>query len=251
MKTNNQSKQLKQALYDRIEAEKVCPKSKIFFRSRECLVWLVWVISIVLGAFSVAVSLFVVTHGQYSFYEATHENFLTFMVETLPYIWIIAFGLLIIIAIYNLRHTAHGYKYPVWVIISSSLVLSFAGGSAMQFFGLGYKIDNILGKNMDMYMSQDKLERFMWQKPMDGRLVGRQVLSTVSPTSTVIFEDQGGQRWRLNISDLKQEEIERLASEESVRLLGKPVNPEMFIFHACGVFPCDDGQECIIAEPER
>ncbi|MCA9356642.1 hypothetical protein KC872_00375, partial [Candidatus Kaiserbacteria bacterium] len=204
---------------------------------QECMVWTAWVISVLIGSLAVAISVFVVTHHQYALYEATHENFLTFMVEVLPYVWLIAFAVMVYVAVFNLRHTKHGYRYSITMILSSSIILSFAGGSALQYFGLGYQIDNILGYQMSMYMSQDKLERKMWQAPEEGRLVGKQVAKTVASTTIVIFEDMMGDRWQMNISELSDLDMEHLASGQTVRLLGEATNSEFKIFHACGAFP--------------
>lgn len=228
---------LKDALLQRIEEDNVCPHSRLFFRSRECFVWSLWLISVVIGAFAVAISLFVVTHRQYELYEATHENFFTFIVEALPYLWLITFGVMAYAAIYNLRHTKHGYRYPVSVIILSSAVLSFAGGSTLQMFGFGYSVDDLLGKNMDMYMSQSKLEQKLWQVPEEGRLLGQQVVQTVEPTIVVVFKDISGQRWRLDVSDLSERDLELLASRNQVRLLGTTTDSTLRTFHACGAFP--------------
>ncbi|MCA9362243.1 hypothetical protein KC906_02620 [Candidatus Kaiserbacteria bacterium] len=234
---NSQSKRLKEVVFDRIEHEKVCPHSRWFFHSRECIVWFFWFLSVLVGALAVAVSLFVVVHGQYALYEATHDNFITFLVDALPYLWISIFGLMVFVAVYNLRHTKHGYRHPLWMIMASSIVLSFAGGSALQFFGFGYTIDDILGERMALYVSQKKFEQQLWQDPDDGRLLGRQVYSTLAPTSTVVFEDFGGRRWSLNVSELHPRDRELLATQQTVRLLGKVTAPKLALFHACVVHP--------------
>src|SRR6056297_1803607 len=124
---------LKNALFEKIETDNVRPHSRMFFKGRECVIWLLWLISVLVGALAVAISVFVVTHRQYALYEATHDNFLTFMVEVLPYVWIIVFGAMALFAVYNLRHTKRGYRYPVSYILASSVVLSFAIGSALHF----------------------------------------------------------------------------------------------------------------------
>ncbi len=239
---------LKQGVLERIKKDQVCPRSRWFFRTRECSVWFLWLLSIVVGALAVAVSLFVVLHRQYALYEATHENFFTFMVAVLPYIWIIVFGIMVYVAVYNLRHTKHGYRYPVWQIVLSSLVLSFAGGSALQFFGMGYSFDHVLGERMNMYMSQEKLEAKMWQAPEDGRLLGRQVHATVAPTSTIVFEDVSGGRWRVNIEELQTKDIELLDSAVMVRMIGAMVDTEARIFHTCGVFPWMMGERMTLED---
>lgn len=228
---------LKNTLFDRIETENVRPHSRMFFRSRECLLWAVWVISIVVGALAIAISVFVVTHRHYGLYEATHQNWLTFMVEVLPFLWVMVFGLMVLLAVYNLRHTKRGYRYPLSTIFASSIILSFAGGSALQFFGLGYSIDDLLGNQMSIYMSQEKIERQMWQQPREGRLIGKQVLTTVATSSVIVFEDAAGSRWRLHVQELLPADITLLASGENVRVLGQSVNVDAAIFHACGVFP--------------
>lgn len=236
--TDRQPKRpLKNTILERIEQEKVCPRSRVFFRGRECVVWTLWFLSVMVGALAFSVSLFVVLHHQYAFYEASHNNFFTFMVEALPYLWIVTFAVMAYAAIYNLRHTKHGYRYPLWLIMGSSVVLSFAGGSALQFFGLGYTIDDLLGKHMSVYQSQNKFEQQLWQDPADGRLVGMLRYTTLSPTTTIIFEDISGGRWTMNITELGPFDLSALDSEKLVKLLGKATNEELHLFHACGAFP--------------
>jgi len=234
--TENKPK-LRECIFKRIEDEQVCPRSRMFFHSRECFVWTLWFLSIVVGALAVAVSLFVMTHRQYALYEATHDNYLTYFVEVLPYLWLIVFGSMAFFAVYNLKHTKRGYRYPVSYILLSSVILSFAGGSALQFFGLGYTFDYILGERMHLYASQAKIERQLWQAPNDGRLLGRQVGSTIAPTSSVIFLDTTGNRWRLEVFELLPEDIALLASQRQVRIVGKVATTSSGLFHACGVFP--------------
>ncbi|MCA9354225.1 MAG: hypothetical protein KC877_01765 [Candidatus Kaiserbacteria bacterium] len=233
----NDKKCLKTSIFERIESEQVSPRSRWFFHSRECVVWFFWGISVLIGALAVGISLFVMIHHQYALYEATHENFFTFLVDVLPYLWFMVFGLMIAVAVFNLRHTKRGYRWPMWMIIASSMVFSFAGGSAIHLFGLGHEVDELLGSHLGMYTSQSKLEQIMWQVPSEGRLIGRQVYTTVQPTSTIIFEDTTGARWRVDLSELSTRDMDLLASEQTVRLLGVPTEGEVKIFHACGAMP--------------
>jgi hypothetical protein len=159
------------------------------------------------------------------------------MVEVLPFIWVIVFGLMAYLAVYNIIHTKKGYRYSVATIFASSIILSFAGGSALQFFGLGYSIDAVLGNQMPIYMSQEKIERQLWQQPQDGRLIGRQVAATTASSSVIVFEDAAGSRWRIEIQELLPADMQLLASGKNVRMLGKTTNEIVHTFHACGVFP--------------
>ena len=141
---------------NRIECERICPRSRMFFQTRECIVWVLWLLSIVVGALSVAVIIFVMSSQQYSLYHSTHDNFITFLIEALPFLWIIIFGLMAAVAVHNIRHTKSGYKYPLWLVLSSSVVLSLAGGAVLQIFGLGCTTDQVLGERMSMYDSLEK-----------------------------------------------------------------------------------------------
>lgn len=227
----------KDSVMSRISGEHISPHSKLFFQSREFAVWALWIGSIVIGALALAVTSFVLTHHEYALYEATHENFLTFFVGALPYLWILTFGIMASVAVYNLRHTKHGYRYPLWQIFLSSLVLSIAGGSVLHAFGLGYSVDHMLGRQMSMYMSEEKMETNLWQNPQDGRLIGQVTKQIVPPATMVVFTDVDGIDWMLDTSDLSENEQSLLQNEKRIRLIGEISTINEKIFHSCGAFP--------------
>lgn len=220
-----QENKLKSWILERIEVES--PTPKMVFLTREYSVWSFWVLSVIIGAVAIAVMLFVGSHQQYALYEATHENLYTFMIEFLPYLWLATFALMTGLAVYNLRHTKRGYKYPVWQIATSSLVLSFAGGAALQFFGFGYFVDHELGEHVASYRSQEKLEMSLWQQPEEGRMTG--VL-----TGSTTFTDVSGTNWNVDTVDLPSRDTALLLSDQPVRVLGTSTEGKFII---CNVFP--------------
>ncbi|MEY2665000.1 MAG: hypothetical protein RLZZ480_105 [Candidatus Parcubacteria bacterium] len=236
--THKEIDSCKNSVMSRIECGKVCPRSKTFFLCKEGGMWLLWGASVIVGALAVAVTLFVIAHRQYGLYEATHDNFLTFMVDVLPFLWIGIFGLMVFAGVYEFRHLKRGYRYPLWQIFGSSMVLSLAGGAALHFLGMGYTTDHMLGQRMHMYNSQEKIEKRLWQNPEDGRLLGRQTESFMPPSTTIEFTDVHGEQWRVDITDLTPEELKLLETEQQVRLLGMKLESEQ-MFHSCGVFVWD------------
>lgn len=226
----------KDRVMSRIECEKICPRSRLFFKTRECAVWSLWVLSVIVGALAVAVTLFVIGHRQYALFEATHDSFFTFIMEVLPYLWIAVFALMVAVAVYNLRHTKGGYRYPLWQIFGSSMVLSLAGGSALHVFGFGYFIDHHLGEQMRMYNSQEKMEMRMWQSPEDGRLIGRLLEAPRAPVAIGTFADVSGVEWQIDMTELAPHEQELLLREDTVRLMGV-FDENTKLFHSCGAFP--------------
>lgn len=231
------SANLRQSVLERIETDKVCPHGRLLFVCRDSAVWLAWLLSVVVGAVAVAVTLYVLARSSSVFYEATHDSFVAFLFDVVPYAWLLIFTLMVVLAVTNLRYTKRGYRYTVVQIMASSVVLSLAGGAVLQLAGLGAVIDSRLGTGMPMYVSQDKMETALWQAPADGRLVGRQVETTVAPTSTIIFEDSAGARWTLDVSELSPYDLKLLSGLESVRIVGTTSNAVENRFHACATFP--------------
>ncbi|MEK7638682.1 MAG: hypothetical protein AAB388_00830 [Patescibacteria group bacterium] len=230
--------ELKQAVLERIEEERVCPKSRWFFWCQDSFIWFLWAVAVFIGAVAIAVTLFVVTHRQYALYEATHENFTTFFVEFLPYLWFAVLAGMVLMGVYNLRQTKRGYRHPLWLLVSSSVMFSFAGGALLQAFGFGYLIDHTLGQQLAIYMSQEKLEQKLWQVPAEGRLIGRRVLEeTDAPATTIVFEDISGNRWVTNVTELLPRDLELLRSQKTVRLIGTITDEGNKNFHTCGAFP--------------
>lgn len=229
---------LKTEVLTRIEKDALCPRSKYFFGSKECAVWSLWFLTVLLGALSIAVTLFVVMHRQYSFYEVTHTSFFAFVVDVLPYLWITVFSIMVIFAVYNLRHTKHGYRYPLWKILGSSVILSLAGGSLLHLAGVGFNLDRTIGNFSKDYTSQEKLELRFWQNPEEGRLVGVFLGAEDGvPLPLMVLEDTRGTRWEMDVTELNDSDIRIIEKGRKVRVIGVLENALPAQFFACAVFP--------------
>lgn len=230
---------LKRTILNRIETEHVCPRSAWFFSGRECMVWTLWVLTVLLGATAVAVTLSVAVYRQHSLFEITHGSPFWFFLEVIPYLWLIIFTAMAIFAVFNLRHTKHGYRYPLWQILGSSVVVSVVGGACLHLLGVGFMLDEKLGMKVEMYKSQIKMEQKMWQAPEAGRLVGSITLGSEAEDvdGKLSFKDVAGFTWEIDESELKPAEVELLKGGNRVRLLGQIMPDNSKVFHACGVLP--------------
>jgi len=229
---------LKTKILSRIESKALYPRSRLSFKSWEFLVWCLWLFTVLVGALAVAVSCFVLIQHTYSIYEVTHRSFLAFFMETLPLLWFLVFLAMVIFAVYNLRHTKNGYRYPLWLIFGSSMILSLAGGALLHLAGTGFILDKQIGLLTSYYESQEKREQKIWQQPAQGRLLGRlQTLDSEDGGLTVTFTDYDSVIWLTDISELDNEEILLLGSGLKVRLLGEVINIAPPHFHACAALP--------------
>ena len=233
---------------DKLEADKLQPRSRMYFHTRECFVWTAWFISIIVGAAAVAVTLFVSLSVPYTIYEATHDNLLTAFVSALPYIWLVIFVLTAYLAIVNLRHTRRGYRYRTATLLGSSVFVSLLIGITLQAIGHGYQLDHKLGEWITAYPSYEKQRLAAWQSPGAGLLVGTLLPyehSTSTDESTAqefVFADTEQTLWQIDTSELRESDIELLfaAGEQEVRLMGTSTSPG--VFKVCGVFPWVTGK---------
>jgi hypothetical protein len=230
-------------LFERIEAESITPAPRMKFLVTEWGIWLVWVLTVFFGAAALAISGYVTMSAQYALYEATHANFLTFMVAIMPYIWVALFALMTYISVYEIKNTKHGYRYSTLMILGSNAICTVLGAMLLHSLGMGYILDKKLGEQIGMYMSLEKKEQSMWQMPREGRLVG--VLELVETPAdgeapVLNFKDIKGVLWRLSDAELDERERLLLARSVPVRLIGTTTSD--FSFHVCGVFPWLSGK---------
>lgn len=247
MENQPPSKKLTESVLTRIATDAVAPTGRWVFTSREYALWLAWVATLLIGAIAVAVTLFVTTYRQYSLFFLTHDSWADLLFDVLPLLWLFVLVVMVYLALYNIRHTKHGYRYDFFWLIGSSVLGSVLVGVVLHLFGTGFIIDTELGSQMQMYISQEKQEMASWQNPRTGRLVGMGMdMNFVgSPTQDAIagaedwsiVSDIDGVRWVTDISELTDIDIAYLESHKKVRILGMMITQQPPRFYACVVFP--------------
>ncbi len=200
--------------------------------------WTLWLLTTLLSAVAVAVSFFVIAHRQYALFEVTHESFLSFMFEVLPYLWLVIFTVAAGFAYYHFRHTRRGYRYSFLSIAGATVVASLSGGIFLHYFGMSFLFDDLLGKYLpSMYVSQSMMEEKFWQQPEDGRLIVT-LVSELNPGEVALVTDVAGMERVIDITELFAPDLELLRAGTQVRLLGRRLDGAgESTFRACGVFP--------------
>jgi len=228
---------VKDRVFSEITENKVEPTAWYVFWCQNSAMWLVWLLTVTLGALATAVLIFTTSYRYYDIYEAMHDNFITFFVQALPLIWIGAFVVLMLVAARGLRATRRGYRLSPWLVGGSSVGASVLLGFVASSAGFGFVVDKTLGEYAPMYYSQAEREQVLWQNPAQGRLIGTMDTTAVQSYSYITFVDSQGVAWTMDTSELRPKDKELLASDQQVRVLGKEMIAKSDLFHACGVFP--------------
>jgi len=220
-----------------IDEQKVAPRSKYLYWCENTAMWFIWLFTVLLGALATAVLLFTSSYRYYDIYEATHDNFVTFFLEALPVLWIVAFIVLMFVAMRGLRATRRGYRLSPVLVGGSSIGVSVLLGMIGSALGFGFVVDRALGEFAPMYYSQAEREQVIWQHPAEGRLTGRAVGAAAPEVGQISFIDSAEVVWVMDIQELRQQDRELLESRARVRVLGQHMSDDPARFHACGVFP--------------
>ena len=200
---------IKESVLERLEREGITPRSRLYWLSYEYAFWGAWLLSVVLGAVALAVLSFTSLYIGYSLYEATHQSFLTFFFDTLPYLWFLAFAGLTIVAYFNLRNTKRGYKYPLYLVVGSSFGFSVVGAVVLHSLGAGFYLDHYMGQHLKSYQSRAEFEAQMWQNPLEGRLLGVLKAPSDDDLKQVLFTDVNNEDWDVTITELRTRDAER------------------------------------------
>lgn len=237
-KDPNRNYDLKSQILTKIQSEAVVPRSRLFYNGCQLGLWLLWFATAFIGAVAIAVTLFIFSYQNFALYEITHPNFVDFVMDIMPLLWVLVFTSALALAVFNVRHTKSGYRYPMWQILTSSLLLSVIGGLSLHIFGMGFTLDKKLGLITSHYESQERSEQKMWQQPGQGRLVGHLLDGeAILPVPYIIFTDIQNNQWQMNIDDLNIDDINNLNTKKKVRILGIDNSGAIMSFHACAVFP--------------
>ena len=229
---------LSDQVLEKIEKEGVPQTPRIVFTAAQWSMWILWCLSILLGAVAFSVIIFFSMHAGFAFYEASHDGLFEFFLDIMPYTWVGVFVATALLAHYNLRHTKRGYKYQVWQVLLSSILLSFAGGVGLHMLGAGFHIDGFIAQRVPMIPAMHSIENRLWQAPMDGRMLGQYVPNLEEGMEHMMrFQDTSGTVWQLDISELTPGDLELLITGKQMRIVGVPSSTAPHIFIGCGVFP--------------
>jgi heme/copper-type cytochrome/quinol oxidase subunit 2 len=212
-------------LVDKIKQKKIKPYSRWHFLLKNYVVWIVGFISLIIGATAVSVMMYFLKYSGWDIWEKTHQTLLSFFLLTLPYFWLIFLGIFIFILYYNLKHTKRGYRYPIWLIVSVSILASIILGSIMFLTGCGQKIDDVLGEQMPLYNKVINRQVDFWFNPQEGRLAG--LVSQIDDDRNFNIIDPRDREWKIFV---KSDELPatKLKLGQPVNIIGQEISDNEF-----------------------
>jgi hypothetical protein len=222
------------SVMNKIENEKIQTHSRLRFILHDAAFWSLWFLSALLGAFALSAIVFVLQSSSWQLYLITHDSFLSYATNTIPFLWLVLFLIMVILAHVNLRHTPKGYRYSSLLLIVLNLAVTVLVAIIITAAGLGKFVDEEVGKHLPLYVPAHLKQDLDWFKPEQGLVIGT-VVSADQITQIFILDAPDDSDFDVDGRLLSGEEWQMLkVPEVKVRVIGVP---ETEPFVACIILP--------------
>ena len=192
-------KDFSQSVLEQIREERIRPKSRWHYVLKDYVVWLAFALSIVLGSVAFSIILHFWEINDWDAYYRVNDNFLAFVLLTLPYFWLAGFALCLWVAYRYLKSTREGYRYEFARVLMLTLLLSVVFGAALYSWGVGRQVENEFANRAPFYRDLRNRQEFVWFNPAQGVLVGR-IIAVDEASEIFELDDPRRTVWTVDIS---------------------------------------------------
>jgi hypothetical protein len=238
---------LGQSILEKIKEEKLAPKARWKFLFKDYTIWGFGFLSLLIGSFSVAVILYMLSFNDWGIHKELEQSLLSYIIISMPYFWLVFLGLFILVVYYNFKHTKHGYRYSLPLIIGVSVLTSVLLGGFFFALGMGEAIDDVLSRQTPFYENIINHRVGMWRSPESGMLAGM-VIEKQNDKLIVVFA-MDRELWQVDIGDAKIMISEGVVVGKPIKAIGKTVGD--LEFRANILMPVGPGKEFFKREHDR
>lgn len=180
----------------KIEKNKIKPKARYIFVLKNLLLWLMGSVSIILGAISFSLIIYLFTSQNNLLINRFGANIWEIVLALIPLFWLVFLISFSFLFYFNLKKTKRAYKYSPLLIFFIGLIISFVLGASFYLLGFSKRIDSYLAYRIEPRFYNHYLNPQMkfWSQPSKGRISGRIV--DIKENSFLI-KDQNNQIWEL------------------------------------------------------
>lgn len=210
-----------QNIVDTIKTKSIQPKPKWHFLLRDGVLWAVGGLALFIGAVAIAVIIFIIRTHDLEFYEYFEQSRLKVFVLAIPYVWIVLLGAFVWLADRQIRHTKHGYQYPLWTLALITFCLSCVLGIGLYYFGVAERIDESLARHT-LYREYAQPQFQFLRSPEEGFLVGKILIVA---GDHFVLRDLQGREWHVLV---EESELPFLRDDIRVRVFGEQLDDSKF-----------------------
>ena len=216
-----------ESLLQKIKEKKIKPLPRWRFLLRNSVIWSFGALSLVFGALSVSLIIYLQQFNELAVYQQMNAEALDMIAAVVPLFWFITLAVFVVAIYFNVKKTNKGYRYRPLYILVLSLVLSLLLGFSFHLMGLGEKMDDWLAQRAPYYDRVMSPHLHYWSDPERGRLIGMVSSDVVNNNFTLTSPDQG--EWQVFFESNKDEPLPLIKQGAPVRCLGHKIAEGTFI----------------------
>ena len=219
-------KDLGQEVLKTIKEKGVKPKPRWEFLVRDYSLWVVTLLTMVIGGFAFSVVIYMIKNNDWDIYKYMDGDLLGFVFGTLPYFWIVFLILFILVGHYNFKHTKKGYKYRLPLVVLGIIIFNIFLGGFLYNIGIGQAIDGILSERMPWYGRFMNMRQGRWMQIDKGMVAG--LIFEVTDDKHFKIKDFRGGEWNVDATEVRIMGELKVEVGSMVRIIGQKISEGMF-----------------------
>jgi len=227
---HNEHNQKDSTLLKRIFDAGVKPIPKQYFSLKNVTLWLLAVLSVLVGGLSVSSIIFRAVNIPGVFPGVGAPLPLPLFAHLLPFVWILLLILFSYLAIREIRATKRGYRYEYSVLLLGLLLTSCVLGIGFYASGVGARLDMLAVRHTPFMADIREAQAVRWLRPDNGLLMG--IVSNKTDDGFMIT-DPKDVVW--TVTTALDATTEAFEEDELVGVRGTTTDETLHTFEACDV----------------
>lgn len=218
--------ELEKKVLEAIERRNLVPRPYYLFFAKRSVFWSLAVLSVILGALSVAVLLFAITDYYATGWRTLDNLPLDDLIVSIPAFWLVSMPFFMASAYYGVRHTRRGYRFRAAHLVALCLAASIGLGVLFHFFEAGRMVNDLLAANIAAYREEAEVPFDQWSRPDEGYLGGR--ADELLDKTTLRLTDFQRKVWTIDISGAIVTLDNGIEDEGDIAIRGVRTGPAAF-----------------------
>lgn len=207
------------------------PRWRGWFFLRAAVAWVLVGIAGVAAGVAMGTAIFLVADNDWGVAHYLGRSMFSYVLRSIPYVWIGVFALLVVFLFQNIRHTPRGYRYETSHLMVGSILGSVCIGFLLFIVGVNARVHTSLLTRLPLYSELVYEKHDIWKYPPGGLLSG---IVQATTTDGFIVRDERNMQWRvLASSTLPYQDLFIIGKE--VKIIG--IEQAEGVFEARSVRP--------------
>lgn len=216
------NKDISKIALDQIKKTGMEPVSRTIFNLKRVTFWTLVVFSMLVGSISFAIILSILVNNDWELYNRFGLNFI---LNTLPYYWLLCLVIFAVLAEFYYRKTFFGYRHTILSIIGFYITITIAMGGIFQLLGVGNHMEQYLFNNVRAYHNLRLNNAKFWVNPDDGLLVGEIIEVN---NDRLRITDFSNRIWIINIPEFNEINTQQVQVGQIIKIIGDREDENVF-----------------------